>query len=99
MAIPVGTVEHEEVVPGHDAAQIHFLEELADSACRGFHLFRLLAFRLAGILLAGSPAHGVLPSHAVLRQQPFASQARIAGWRRFKPEHLVARPASNDGVG
>src|SRR2546427_139234 len=65
MAIPVGTIKHEEVVPGPDAFSIHVLGEGAVPSCRDFSVFRLLAFRLGRFPLAGRRSHGVLPPYAM----------------------------------
>ena len=51
MALPMGTFEHEEVVPGYYAAPIHSLDEGADSSCGNFTVLWLFPFRLGWFLL------------------------------------------------
>lgn len=99
MALSVGTLEHEEVVPGHDKSAIHLLGETTNSARRLFDLLRLPSLRLGWTVLARRTANGVLPSHAMLRKQSLTSQTRLARRCRFQSKHLVARSAPDDGVG
>ena len=68
MALPVGTLEHAEVVPRYDENPLHHLGKAADSPRRPVAMFRLLPSRLAGTLLDRRDTHGVLPAPAVLRQ-------------------------------
>ena len=89
MALPVGAVEHEKVVSGHDAAAIYLLGKVANSTCCRLALFRLPPFWLGRVVLAWCTANGVLPPHAVLRKQPLASEARIAG--RSSAVHFKSR--------
>src|SRR5688572_21125677 len=99
MALSMGTVQHAQVVPGHDESQIHHLDESADTPRGYLALLRLLHIRVARIVLAWRDPDALLPPYAKLREQPPPSETRNARRRRFQPEHLVARPASGDGVG
>src|SRR5215831_15122007 len=99
MALSMGAVEHEEMVPRPDAAAVHHLGQAANPARRSLRLLRLLPLRLGWLLLARRHPNALLSPHAVFREQPSSSEARIAGRRRFQPEHLVARSVAGDSVG
>src|SRR5436305_3243184 len=99
MDLSVEAVQHEQVVPRYNAAPVYLLGKIADSTYRHFHLLRISPFWLGRVLLAWRLADGILPPHAVLREQPLTSQGWVAGWSGFQPEHLVACPTSNDSVG
>ena len=78
LALPMGTVQHEKVVPRYDATALHPLGEIANTSRRGFTLLRLLPFWLGRILLAWRHSNALLPAHAVLCEQPAPSQTRTA---------------------
>src|SRR5262245_24460125 len=54
MALSVGAIQHEEVVPGLDASPIHHLGEASNSSCCNLTLLRLLPVRVGRFLLAWS---------------------------------------------
>src|SRR4030095_518632 len=68
MAVSVGTIEHEEMVPGPDETPIHVLGEDPASAGRDLALFRLLSLWLGWLLLAWRNPDALLPAHAMLRE-------------------------------
>src|SRR5262245_49412333 len=78
MALSVGAIQYEKVVPGPDAPAIQILGLDPNPACPDLALLRLLRIRLGRFLLAGCNSNALLPSHAVLRQQPAASQTRTS---------------------
>src|SRR5207249_3635504 len=53
LALPMGTITNEEVVPGLDAPSIHDVGETSNSADPHFNLFWLLSFRLGRPFLDG----------------------------------------------
>src|SRR5438270_311337 len=83
---------------GHDLHHGH--SRSSHSWANSISITRLESpFWLGRVLLAWRLADGILPPHAVLREQPLTSQSWVAGRRGFKPEHLVAWSTSSDSVG
>ena len=68
MALSVGSVQHEEVVPRYHEAAVHDLGKAAGPPRRGFTVLRLLPFRLGRFFLDRRDPAGLLPSHAMLRE-------------------------------
>src|SRR5687767_390479 len=99
MALPVGTIEHGEVVSRPDEEAVHGVDQTPISAHTLFALLRIFLLRLAWLILDGRHTDGVLPPWTVLCKQPASSEAGTARRRRFQPKHLVAGPASSHGLG
>jgi len=68
LALPMGTITNEEVVPGLDAPSIHDVGETSNSADPHFNLFWLLSFRLGRSFLDGRHSARLLSPHAGLRE-------------------------------
>src|SRR5215467_6369972 len=64
MVVSMGTIQHEEVVPGYDANTVYHLGQTADPAGYRVGLFRLFPLRLGRILLARRHPSGLLPPYA-----------------------------------
>src|SRR5262249_14696999 len=99
MALSMGSIQHEEVVSRSDPPEIYDVGQASTRPGRNLTLLWVLPFWLGRLLLARLDSNGLLPSHAVLREQSSASQARASRGRRFQPEHLVAWSSPDNGVG
>src|SRR6478672_12027588 len=77
VALPVGSLEHEKVVPGPDTDAVHHLGQGTDSARCHLALFWLLPVWLGRIFLAWRYPPALLPAHAMLCQQPPPPEARL----------------------
>src|SRR5262245_46246528 len=99
MALSVGTIQHEEVVSGHDASTIHVLGQAANPLGCYLTLLRLFPVWLGRFFLARRDSNALLPPYAVFRQQSSASEARPSRGGRLQPKHLVAGSASSHSLG
>src|SRR5215831_6834653 len=69
VAVSMGTVEHAEVVSGHDADAVYHLGKASDSSRYRVALFRIFPLRLGRLLLARRHPPALLPPYAMLREQ------------------------------
>src|SRR5262249_24373362 len=99
MALSVGTVEHAEVVPGHDEDPLHHLGQTADPPGLDLALFWILHTWLGWLFLARRHPPVVLPSHAMFCEQSPSPQAGSARRSGFQPEHLVAGAITSHSMG
>lgn len=99
MALSMAAVAYEEVVSGFDPASIYDLGQASNPARAHFNRFWLLLVRLDCSLLDGRNSSRLLSSHAGFREQSSAFETGTCRRRGFQSEHLVARPASTDGMG
>src|ERR1700730_2307846 len=99
MAVSMAAIADEEVVSGSDPTAIYDLGQASNPARSRFDLFWLFSVWLGGPLLDGWYPPCLLPSHAGLREQSSASEARTCRRSGFQPEHMVARPAPAHRIG
>src|SRR5437762_13980818 len=99
MALPVESFFYGKMVSGSDPAPLYDLVQASNAGRVCLDLLWLSFFWLGGAVLDGGDPAGLLPSYAGLRKQFAAPSARPSAGSGFQPQHLVAGPASANGVG